>query len=68
MQESAPPMVRIDPDTEFRRLPGLFRRWELVCLLVPGRAYLVEDAGATEDGSGLVAVWQAVEVDDDPDA
>ena len=51
---------------ELRRIPGLFRRWELSQLLVPGEDYHLEDAGTTADGSALVAVYRSIrrEADD----
>lgn len=43
---------------DLRRLPGLFRRWELVQVLEPGRDYHLEAAGRTVDGAELVAVYR----------
>ena len=31
---------------DFRRLPGLYRRWELTEVCEPNRNYQIEDAGA----------------------
>ena len=39
------------------RLPGLFRRWELEQVLDLGSAYRFEEAGATEDGTQLIAIY-----------
>ena len=41
----------------FRRLPGLYRRWELIEILRPGAHYHLEDAGRMEDGTPLLAVF-----------
>lgn len=41
----------------FRRLPGLYRRWELVEILRPGVHYHLEDAGSMQDGTPLIAVF-----------
>ena len=41
----------------FRRLPGLYRRWELVEVLRPGVHYHLEDAGSMQDGTPLIAVF-----------
>lgn len=41
----------------FRRLPGLFRRWELIEILRPGVHYQLEHAGAMQDGTPLIAVF-----------
>lgn len=43
---------------EFRRLPGLFRRWELPQVVESGEDYRIEDAGETRDGVTLFAVWR----------
>ncbi len=53
-------------DDDLERLPGLFRAWDLMQVLVPGAAYRVEDAGATEDGAPLFAVYRAPETDFPP--
>lgn len=42
---------------DFRRLPGLFRRWELIEILRPGVHYQLEDAGSMQDGTPLIAVF-----------
>ena len=41
----------------FRRLPGLFRRWELIEILRPGVHYHLEHAGSMQDGTPLLAVF-----------
>ena len=41
----------------FRRLPGLYRRWELIEILQPSVHYHLEHAGAMQDGTPLVAVF-----------
>ncbi|HET6377637.1 MAG TPA: hypothetical protein VFG05_04940 [Methylocella sp.] len=43
---------------EFRRMPGLFRRWELPQVVEAGEDYRIEDAGETGDGEVLFAVWR----------
>jgi hypothetical protein len=42
---------------DFRRLPGLFRRWELMEILRPGVHYHLEHAGSMQDGTPLLAVF-----------
>ena len=42
---------------DFRRLPGLFRRWELIEILRPGVHYHLEHAGSMQDGTPLLAVF-----------
>ncbi len=49
------------PDTErddFVRLPGLFRRWELEQVLVPGTDFHLEEAGSASDGTPLFALYR----------
>jgi hypothetical protein len=41
----------------FRRLPGLYRRWELIEILRPGGHYHLKDAGRMEDGTPLLAMF-----------
>jgi len=48
---------------ELRRIPGLYRRWELAQVLKFGEDYHLEDAGTTSDGTALVAVFQSVPTD-----
>ncbi len=50
------------PQRALRRLPGLFRRWELVQLLEAGEDYRIEDAGAAEDGTTLHAVYKSIPI------
>jgi hypothetical protein len=45
------------PDQVLRRLPGLFRRWELGQVIEAGKDYHVEDAGSASDGTTLYAVY-----------
>ncbi len=42
---------------DFRRLPGLYRRWELTEVCVANRNYQIEDAGAHADGTPLLAIY-----------
>lgn len=46
------------------RLPGLYRAWEIGCLIRTGRRYSVEGAGATCDGAPLFAVYAVAEAAD----
>lgn len=50
------------PLCELRRLPGLFRRWELAQLLEAGEDYRIEDAGLAEDGTTLYAVYKSIPI------
>jgi len=45
------------PAEDLKRVPGLFRRWELPDLLEPDRRYHLEDAGTHADGTPLLAVY-----------
>jgi hypothetical protein len=42
-----------------RRIPGLFRRWEIAQILAPDQDYHLEDAGMTSDGAALLAVYRS---------
>jgi hypothetical protein len=52
-------MISSNPITldAFRRLPGLYRRWELIEILRPGVQYHLEHAGSMQDGTPLIAVF-----------
>lgn len=45
---------------DLRRVPGLFRRWELPEIFESHRQYLIEEAGAHADGTPLYAIYAAV--------
>ena len=51
---------------DLRRIPGLFRRWELSEVLERHRNYHIEDAGAHADGTPLLALYMEAAVDDRP--
>ncbi len=42
-----------------KRIPGLFRRWELPEIFEANRDYHIEDAGAHADGTPLVALYSS---------
>ena len=44
---------------DLRRLPGLYRRWELVEVLKTDRLYRIEEAGRAADGAPLLAVFES---------
>jgi hypothetical protein len=52
------------PAAEMVRIPGLYRRWELSELVKSHHAYRVEDAGAHEDGTPLLAVYAVCDSDE----
>jgi len=56
------PMNEFRPPSpyELRRLPGLFRRWELAQVVEAGEDYRIEDAGSTSDGTTLFAIYRSV--------
>jgi hypothetical protein len=54
---------------DLRRMPGLFRRWELPSLFQLRRLYRIEDAGEHTDGTPLLALYTDAPVTDaDPNA
>jgi hypothetical protein len=42
---------------DLKRIPGLYRRWELPEILKNQRAYRIENAGSHQDGTPLVAIF-----------
>jgi len=58
MQESHPL-----PATEMVRIPGLYRHWELSEVLTNHHAFRIEDAGAHQDGTPLLAIYAACDRD-----
>lgn len=49
---------KTDPvSADLKRIHGLYRRWELPEILKDQRAYRIENAGAHQDGTPLVAVY-----------
>jgi hypothetical protein len=57
MSEQDRPSPAPDP-SDFVRLPGLFRRWELERVLEPGLDFHIEEAGEASDGTPLFAVYR----------
>jgi hypothetical protein len=45
------------PSGDLKRIPGLFRRWELPEIFEASRDYHIEDAGVHADGTPLVALF-----------
>ena len=45
------------PLEDLKRLPGLYRRWELTEVFEPHRNYQIEDAGTHADGTPLLAIY-----------
>ena len=53
-------MAHDNEQEDFQRLPGLFRVWDLTRVIVPGAIYRIEEAGLTQDGATLFAIYQVV--------
>jgi hypothetical protein len=53
----------LSPD-DLRRLPGLYRRWELTEVFEAHRNYQIEDAGTHADGTPLLAIYVSDPVPD----
>ncbi len=47
-----------NPDEDFVRVPGLFRRWELPDVVEPGHDFHLEEAGTASDGTPLFALYR----------
>ena len=43
--------------TDLKRIPGLYRRWELTEVFEAHRNYQIEDAGTHADGTPLLAIY-----------
>ena len=43
--------------TDLKRIPGLYRRWELTEVFEPHRNYQIEEAGMHADGTPLLAIF-----------
>jgi len=54
-------------EAEMVKIPGLFRRWELPQVLTNHLAFRIEDAGAHEDGTPLLAIYTAGDRDRESD-
>ena len=52
---------KADLSADLKRIPGLYRRWELPEILKSQRAYRIENAGSHQDGTPLVAVYADAE-------
>ncbi|WP_254000088.1 hypothetical protein [Myxococcus qinghaiensis] len=49
---------RIPEDSDFIRLPGLFRRWEFQQVVDTDADFHIEAAGCAEDGTELFSVYR----------
>jgi len=47
----------VAPTDSLKRIPGLFRRWELAEMFEVHRHYHIEEAGTHSDGTPLVAIY-----------
>lgn len=47
------------PAEPFKRIPGLYRRWELPEIFKLQRRYHIEEAGTHADGTPLLAVYSS---------
>ena len=50
----------MDEETDYQKLPGYFRAWDLAQVVLAGRKYRIEDVGVMSDGGVLFAVYVAV--------
>ena len=50
--------------TDLKRIPGLYRRWELTEVFEAHRNYQIEDAGTHADGTPLLAIFVSDPVPD----
>ena len=47
------------PTEPLKRIPGLYRRWELPEIVEVQRRYHIEEAGTHADGTPLLAVYSS---------
>lgn len=45
-------------EDDYQRVPGLYGVWDFAMLIEPGRSYLIEDGGRTDDGQALFMVFE----------
>lgn len=50
----------MDEETDYQKLPGYFRVWDLAQVVLAGRKYRIEDVGVMADGGVLFAVYVCV--------
>ena len=55
------------PTEPLKRIPGLYRRWELTEVFEAHRNYQIEDAGTHADGTPLLAIFVSDPVPDIPE-
>lgn len=46
--------------TDYEKLPGYYRPWDLAQVILAGRRYRIEDIGVMADGGALFAVYVAI--------
>ncbi len=51
-------MKRAADKTAYRRLPGLYRKWDIESIIEPGFEYYVEEDGRNEAGIQLYTVYK----------
>lgn len=50
----------MDCDHEgYEKLPGYYRPWDLVQVILAGKRYRIEDVGILSDGGALFAIYVA---------
>jgi hypothetical protein len=54
--------------SDLKRIPGLYRRWELTEVFEAHRNYQIEDAGTHADGTPLLAIFVSDPVPAVPEA
>lgn len=50
--------MEFETDTDFQRIPGLYRLWDLQLVIQPGDEYRVHYAEMTADSTPLFAVYR----------
>ena len=50
----------MDEETDYQKLPGYYRVWDLAQVVMAGRNYRIQDVGVMADGGALFAVYVAL--------
>jgi hypothetical protein len=56
-------MDQDEDDAEFDRLPGLYRAWDIPCILQADRNYRIDACEPARDGTPLFAVFASRPLD-----
>ena len=58
-------LKRASDPHQYRRIPGLYRRWELEQVIDPGFEYYIEDHGEDSTGTQLYELYKREPAEDE---